>query len=172
MPRSWPTLAKPTLANLLFLWFGQIFSPTNSKRAHFRARALQTHQNFHERTRPREEERKKIVAGEGKKREISCPPHLRGPTLRGPTLRAPPFGASTFSRFGPHPSWPPPLGVPHFGAPTLREAGSKGSPAPLPLWRDGWAKDENTNFFLGQSRFGQSRIGQSRSIRMAKIGLA
>ena len=58
--------------------------PENSKRAHFRAPALQTPPKFHERTPRERERRKKIVAGGGKKkREI----------LGHPPFGAPPFGA-------------------------------------------------------------------------------
>ena len=65
---------------------GFIRQPENSKRAHFRALVLQTTPKFHEGP-PREEERKKHVAGEGKKARNFAPPTLLGPTLRGTTLR-------------------------------------------------------------------------------------
>ena len=71
----------------------------NSKRAHFRAPALQTPTKFRERTPTREKkERKKIVAGEGKKAQHFGPP---------------PFGAPFFLGLGSHPSGP----HPSFGAP-------------------------------------------------------
>ena len=118
------------------------------------------------------EERKKIVAGEGKKREILGHPlaaHPSGPpTLRGLTLRggAPPFGGRA----------------------------QRGLPRPSPKWRDGWGTKTNTPILakvdlakvghpnVGQSRsikvgqnrskfFGQSRFGQSRSSpQLAKVG--
>ena len=59
--------------------------PENSKRAHFRGRRFKHHQNFTKRLQDREE-KKKIVAGEGKKSEILASPP-RTPTLRAPTLR-------------------------------------------------------------------------------------
>ena len=88
--------------------------PENSKRAHFRAPALQTPPKFHVRT-PRERKKKKIVAGKGKKNAKFWAPHPSGLHPSGSTLRAPPFGAPTlrgptFSRFGPPPSGPPPCG--------------------------------------------------------------
>ena len=68
--------------------------PENSKRAHFRAPALQTPPKFHART-PRERKKKENCGGGGKKkREILGPP----------PFKAPPFGA-------------PPFGAPHFVVP-------------------------------------------------------
>ena len=67
--------------------------PKNSKRAHFRAPALQTPPKFHERT-PRERKKKENCGRGEKKREILGPPP-----------------------FGPHPSGPSPFGAPQFGAP-------------------------------------------------------
>ena len=52
--------------------------PENSKRAHFRAPALQTPPKFHEKTAKRAKKGMKIVAGEGKKK--GAPRHLRGPS--------------------------------------------------------------------------------------------
>ena len=68
--------------------------PENSKRAHFRVRALHTPPKFHEKI-PRER-RKNEISGlrEQKKREISPPP----------------FGPPPLP--GPHPSGPPPLRAP------------------------------------------------------------
>ena len=77
--------------------------PENSKRAHFRAPALQNTTKI-----PREDpERHRKVAGKGRKKAQNFgPPTSRGPTLRGPTI---------FSWFGP-PSWAPPFGAPPFWA--------------------------------------------------------
>ena len=64
--------------------------PENSKRAHFRAPALQTPPKFHERT-PRERKKKENCGGRReKKREI-----LALPPFWAPPFWAPPFGAST-----------------------------------------------------------------------------
>ena len=61
--------------------------PENSKRAHFRAPALQTPPKFHEKTSQEREERKKNVAGEGKKKsEILGGPG--GGAVRGGGRRA------------------------------------------------------------------------------------
>ena len=93
--------------------------PENSKRAHFRAPALQKpHQNS-TKGPPRERRKKENCGGEGKKSAKFCPPppppHPSGPHPSAPTLR------------GPHPSGPPPstlrghpLGAPLFGAPPFR----------------------------------------------------
>ena len=96
--------------------------PENSKLAHLRVPALQTPPKFHE-TTPREEERMKIVAGEGKKREI---------------LGLPPFGAPSFKDpSGPQPSGLPLLrSLPPFG-PTLR--GPSAGPPPLRLTAQNFA---------------------------------
>ena len=75
--------------------------------AHFRAPPFQTHPKFYEKTPKRErEERKKIVAGEGRKSAKFWASHPSGPHPSGP----PPIGALTFSGFGPPP----------FGAPSIR----------------------------------------------------
>ena len=78
--------------------FGLSGCRVNSKRAHFRAPALQTPPKFHEKTKEREE-RKKIVAGRN-----FGPPTLRGPTLLGSTLLGSTLLGSTFSGFG-YPPW-------------------------------------------------------------------
>ena len=120
--------------------------PENSKRAHFRAPALQTPPKFHEKT-PRETQKERNGGGKGKKkREILGT--LRGPTLRGPTLRGPPFGAPLFLGLGP---------------PTLR------GPT-LPPFGAGLAKVGQLRLAkVGLAKVG---IGQSLPIRMAKVGLA
>ena len=72
--------------------------------------ALQTPPKFHEKT-PRDEERKKIVVGEGKKSAKFWPPTLRAPPF-GAHPSGPHFGPPLFPRFwlqGPHPSGPHPL---------------------------------------------------------------
>ena len=91
------------------LW-GRDFTrqPENSKRAHFRAPALQKHHQNSTKGSQEREERKNIVAGEGKKNAEFWAPTLRdstlrGPTFRGPTLRGRNLRAPTFSRFGPPP---------------------------------------------------------------------
>ena len=79
--------------------------PENSKRAHFRAPALQTPPKFHKLT-PRETQKERNVVGKGKeKREIVGPATLRCPTLRCPTC----------CWFG-----PPTLRTPTLRCPTLR----------------------------------------------------
>ena len=81
--------------------------PENSKRAHFRAPALQTPPKFHART-PRERKKKENCGGGGKKkREILGPP----------PFGAPPFGAPLFLGLGLHPLGPPPFGASTLGAP-------------------------------------------------------
>ena len=67
--------------------------PENSKRAHFRAPALQTPPEFHKKRPKEREKRTKNCGGRGKKKNEILGPHHSGPhpTLRGPTLRAPPL---------------------------------------------------------------------------------
>ena len=65
----------------------------SSKRAHLRVWALQTPPQFNERTPQEREERKKIVAGKGKKRETLGHPLYGAPLLRPPL----------FLGLGPHP---------------------------------------------------------------------
>ena len=82
--------------------------PENSKRAHFRAPALQTPPKFHERT-PRERKKKENCGGRREKKARNFGP----PTLLGSTLLAPPFWTPPF--WAP-PFWAPPFGAPSFGA--------------------------------------------------------
>ena len=85
--------------------------PENSKRAHFRAPALQTPPKFHEKTSQRGKERTNFAAGEGKKkREILGPPPFGPPPFEPPPFRAPPFAPPPFGP--PHPSNPPPFETP------------------------------------------------------------
>ena len=67
--------------------------PENSKRAHFRAPALQAPPKFHEKTSKRERRRTKMRAGEKKSAKFWAP-HTSGPTP------------------GPHPFWGTPSGTP------------------------------------------------------------
>ena len=94
-----------------------------------RARELQTPRKFHERTPKRErerEERKMWREGKNSAKFWASPPsrphpsrlHPSGPNLRGLT-------GPTFSRFGPHPSNPPPF--------TAQDVGLKRHWPPLPL---------------------------------------
>ena len=82
-------------------------------------------------------ERKNIVAGEGKtarnfgpptplqapppRGRPSAPSPLRGPALRGPTLRGPPFGPLPFGapQIGAPPFEAPPFRAPTLGSPTF-----------------------------------------------------
>ena len=82
--------------------------PENSKRAHFRAPALQKpHQNS-TKGPPRERIRKKIVAGREKKREILGPPPFGAPPFGAPPFGTPPFGGPLFLGLSSHLSGPTP----------------------------------------------------------------
>ena len=119
--------------------------PENSKRAHFRAPALQTPPKFHEKT-PRETQRERNGGEKGKKkREILGPPPFGAPPFGAPPFGVLPLGASLFLGLG-----PPPFGALPFGA-GLAKVGQ------LRLAKVGLPK-------VG--------IGKSRPIRMAKVGLA
>ena len=67
--------------------------PENSKRAHFRAPALQTPPKFNERTPQEREERMKIVAGEGKKSEFWAVRREGSGGSRGPPEGGPAEGS-------------------------------------------------------------------------------
>ena len=72
--------------------------PENSKRAHFRAPALETPPKFHERT-PREKEERKLWREEGKKNAkfwVHHPSGLHPSVPLFPGLGPPPFGAPPF----------------------------------------------------------------------------
>ena len=70
-----------------------------------RPRNFKHHQNSTR--RPPREKKMKIVAGEGKKREIFGPPTLRSPTLRPPSFWVWAFlSRSSPPHFGTHPSGP------------------------------------------------------------------
>ena len=105
--------------------------PENSKRAHFRAPALQTTPKFHART-PRERKKKENCGGRGKKkREILGPPPFGAPPFGwAPPFWAPPFWAPPYwapplfwaPPFWAPPFWAPPFWAPPFWAPPLRRA--------------------------------------------------
>ena len=87
--------------------------PENSKRAHFRAPALQTPPKFHAKT-PRERKKKENCGGKrGKKTRNFGPPTLRGSTLRAPLF----LGLGLHPLRGLRPSGPPPFGASTLGAP-------------------------------------------------------
>ena len=105
--------------------------PENSKRARFKAPALQTPPKFHEKT-PRERKKKENCGGRREKKARNFgPPTLLGSTLLGPTLRGPTLLGSTLlgstllgstllgsTLLGSTPPfWAPPFGAPPFGAP-------------------------------------------------------
>ena len=97
--------------------------PENSKRAHFRAPALQTPPKFYEKT-PRETQKERNDGGKGKKeREILGPPPLGAPPFGAPPWGAPPLGGPTLGgpTLGAHPSGPTLRGptFSRFGPPTL-----------------------------------------------------
>ena len=84
--------------------------PENSKRAHFKAPALQTPPKFH---KSQENEKKENCGGRREKREILGPPPFGAPPFGAPPFGAPPFGAPPFGAplslgLGLHPS-----GAPH-----------------------------------------------------------
>ena len=172
--------------------------PENSKRAHFRAPALQTPPKFHERT-PRERKKKENCGGKKEKSAKFWAPHpsglhpsklhpsgstLRGPTFSGlhffwvwaSTLRGP-----TFSRFG-----PPPFGAPTFGAPTFGAHPSGPQPSgPHFFWV--WASTLGASTLWGphplwsknstsknwpKSKVAEVEIGRSRIGRTRKKKLA
>ena len=99
--------------------------PENSKRAHFRAPALQNTTKIPREDSQRDTETAKRWREREEKARNFGPPTLRGPTLREPTLRdptlrgptllgSPPFGAPPFLGLG-----LPPIGAPPFEGPTL-----------------------------------------------------
>ena len=91
--------------------------PENSKRAHFRAPALQTPPKFHART-PRERKKKENCGGRREKKERNFgPPTLLGSTLLGSTPLGSTLRGPTFSRFGASTFWAPPFWAPPFWAP-------------------------------------------------------
>ena len=122
--------------------------PENSKRAHFRAPALQNTTKIPREDPQRDTERSKQWREKEEKTRNFGPPTLRGPTFgahpfgahpsgappfRGPrpfgvpTLRdSPPFGIPHPS--GPHPSGPHPFGAPPFRGPTLSGPHPFGAP--------------------------------------------
>ena len=79
---------------------GSTRQPKNSKRAHFKAPALQTPPKFHERTPKREEKERKLWR-EGKNTRNFGPPSLRSPTLWA--LPSPPIPTHTI---WPNSVWP------------------------------------------------------------------
>ena len=96
--------------------------PENSKRAHFRAPALQNTTKI-PREDPQRDRNSETVAGKGRKSAKFWAPHPSGaPPFRGPTLSGPTLRGSTFLGLGPHPS-----GTPPFWAPTLRGSTLRGS---------------------------------------------
>ena len=101
--------------------------PENSKRAHFRAPALQKHQQNSTNGTPKREKEEENCGGTRAKKERNFGP----PTLRAPTLRG-------LHPSGLHPSGPPPFGAPTFG-PNLR--------GPHFFWV--WAPPFGAPLFLG-----------------------
>ena len=87
--------------------------PENSKRAHFRAPALQNTTKNSTRRPPERHRNSETVAGKGRKSAkfwapppFGAPP-FRGPTLRGPTLQGPTLRGPIFPGLGSHLSGPP-----------------------------------------------------------------
>ena len=132
--------------------------PENSKRAHFRAPALQTPPKFNERT-PRERKKKENCGGGGKKkREILGPPPFwappRGPPFGAPPFGAPPFGAPLFLGLGPPP----------FGPPTLLGSTLLGSTLRGPTLRGPHtlSSQNSTSKNWPKSKLAEVEIGRSR----------
>ena len=134
--------------------------PENSKRAHFRAPALQTPPKFHEKT-PRERKKKENCGGRREKKARNYGlPTLRGSTLRGSTLRGPTLRGSTPS--GPHPSGPPPFGAPLFLGLGLHPRGLHPLGAP-PLWSKNSTSKNWPKSNWPKSKLAEVEIGRSRS---------
>ena len=93
----------------------------NSKRAHFSPGASKNPTKIPRKDPQEREERKKIVAGEGKKSAKFWAPHPSGPTLR-----APPFGAHPSGR---HPWVRPSLAKTKCGTINIVRVSVKASPA-------------------------------------------
>ena len=163
--------------------------PENSKRAHFRAPALQTPPKFHEKTTQRDTERAKRWREREEKARNFGPPTLRGPTLRGPTLRglplfrgsgphppfgAPPFGAPLFLGSGPPPSRAPPFGATPFGATPLGVppfGALQGVCSSMRFRCSVFLKNRKQTLKLakvGLAKVGHSNFGQSRSIKVGQ----
>ena len=121
-----------------------------SKRAHFRAPALQTPPKFHERT-PRERKKNENCGGRREKKARNFgPPTLRGSTLlgstlRGPTLRGPTLRGPTFSRFGASTLWALHSSGPH----TLSSQNSTS--------KKNWPKSNRPRSKLAEVEIGRSR---------------
>ena len=91
--------------------------PENSKRAHFRAPALQNTTKIPREDPQRDTETAKRWREREEKARNSGPPTLRAPPFGAPPFGAPPFGAPPFGAPLFLGLGPPPIGAPPFWAP-------------------------------------------------------
>ncbi len=122
--------------------------PENSKRAHFKAPALQTPPKFHEKT-PREGRKNENCGGRGNKKARNFGPHPSGPHCSGPHPSGhhcsgpPPFGAPpspTFLSLGPPPFKAPTRTAPTPPDPDRPHHRPPGRPKPSRPWKQNLAK--------------------------------